>query len=220
MALVAKVKYVAHQTERVITVEELIGEYSLSNTGGYGSPNPDKSSIALVCQVKYKASNKDYLITLNEAAVDYSAAYVNSDVSQWTFPLVNDGYYQIILFSLPTVEPVSPVDNDVYYDTVNSQVKKYVTDAWVIVTDYDDINIDSVTKVTLKDIITVQYYRELQRLWLAFIDSDSSDIVIWNKYWFLYGQLQSAESSFNNGYENEAQKIIESLDPIYDEESA
>lgn len=108
-----------------ITIKDDTGVYDADNTGGYGTPNNDRSDYAAVLRVFYQpySGAKQSLLELDNS-IKYDANYTNSEVSTYIIPYKTDGWYQFHYVLVPTTL-ASPVVGDIIYDTNVADLRQY-----------------------------------------------------------------------------------------------
>ncbi len=98
----------------IIYITDETGEYdAISNPGGYGAPNTERSEVALIILGKYKASAGDVELTAD--------TYNPEDVTEFAFSaLEHDGYYQFKIYTVDKyVAQTATLNTFVYEFTAN-----------------------------------------------------------------------------------------------------
>ncbi len=127
-----------------LVVSDATGNYNVStNPGGYGAPNPARSSlyINLIVNVVTSAGRQNVPIP----AVT-SSAYYNT-VSSWTMTVSQDGWYELYMFATAAYSggttyqlnyiAYDPVSNAFYQSQSNSNTGQSLSNAtyWLQITD-------------------------------------------------------------------------------------
>lgn len=117
MALVQTYSISESSDGGTIYVNDTTGDYSVTNTGGYGSPNTERTDVALIILGKYKASTGDTDLTF--------AAYDPEIVTQFSVSgLTLDGYYQFKVYTVDRYVAQSPTLNTFVYDFSANQLQR------------------------------------------------------------------------------------------------
>lgn len=117
MALQLKISIASFdRVTKTATINDTTGNFNaITNPGGYGAPNPDRSSFALV-------------ITARRVIAQNETAHVESDAvtdATWNYVFTSDGSYEIFLVALPieTNPDVSLLAEDyIYWETVSAKI--------------------------------------------------------------------------------------------------
>ena len=120
MALELKYE-ITHSPELdILFIKDVTGVYTLNNTGGWGTPNIDRNSVALVCYVKYNPYSKPLEnLSVGETAlsvIDYNATHPNTFQTTFEIAYLKDGFYTVTVVAVPT-ENLTPTLDDIIYDT-------------------------------------------------------------------------------------------------------
>jgi hypothetical protein len=101
------------RVNNLLPITDSTGNYDAgTNPGGYGAPNPDRSSFALVATTRVVSTTTDRAIINTDPVTD----------STWSYDFGSDGVYEVYLVGLPieTSPDVSLLAEDyVYWETVN-----------------------------------------------------------------------------------------------------
>ena len=117
MALQLKISIASfNRVTKTATINDTTGTFNaISNPGGYGAPNPDRSSFALV-------------ITARRVIGQNETAHVESDAvtdATWNYVFTFGGSYEIFLVALPieTNPDVSSLaEGYIYWETVTQKI--------------------------------------------------------------------------------------------------
>lgn len=128
--------YVSENTGgTILYLNDDTGTYDASNnTGGYGSPNTERNTLAIIVVAKYKASSGDVTLT--------ATAYDPETVTQITYPastLHGDGHYRFLIYSAIPKSGTegSASENDFRYDFSTDTLERYNGSSWVTATNAD-----------------------------------------------------------------------------------
>jgi hypothetical protein len=119
-------------TGEILAIDDSTGAYDAgTNPGGYGTPNPARSSLALILVPLNKkttpaADPEDILLVPN--------AYDPVTITQFQIVLTEDGRIQCNGFLLELVTGPGN-EGDIKYDVASAQVQLYTGGAWTEVTD-------------------------------------------------------------------------------------
>lgn len=143
------------KTELYIEFLNATGAYSVSNTGGFGTPNPARNTLAVLFYGNYKPSAGDVLAT--------PAVYDPLTVSTFTFAITpeTNGHLNGYLFALAIYDPMgSYTDGDVVWDNTTNPVvpvvKKRISGSFQTVTLESLIDDAEATQVEFNSLITVE----------------------------------------------------------------
>jgi hypothetical protein len=159
MALQQSFEFSENQEGTIIYLNDETGEYdAISNTGGYGSPNTERTDLAIITVLNYKATDEDVEKT--------AESYDPEDVTQFEFQgndeevqALPDGHYQALVFSVARkTGSETPAENDFVYDFTGNQLQRWNGAAWVSATSADLVTYDATHAVVnhphLKDLFT------------------------------------------------------------------
>lgn len=114
-----------------ILFKDTTGDYSVTNTGGYGSPNTERADLALIGIFHYKPISGD---------VDKTpVAYDPETVIQWELQSISlDGWYRGDIYSVPKSTGMeTPSTNDFRYDFATDLLERYNGSSWVTASNAD-----------------------------------------------------------------------------------
>lgn len=194
-----------------IYIDDSTGDYdALTNTGGYGAPNPDRVDLALVVLIEYKASTGDELLTANS----------NDPLSvvQFTLPTPSpDGWVRVDGWFIEKIVG-GEIDGDVRYDTGDGKVKKMVSAVWVEVTDYNDLLLEAALVTdTLNINVLVESSKKKHDVnnerfdKILTGDFNEKRDTLDRQYIEIDGRLEQGSNQFAAGNYSEFQRITEAL---------
>lgn len=170
MALVLKtLKTSESSTELVLTDDT--GDYSSENLGGYGDPNPERSTLNLGVTVTRKTSDGNVSLVVTRSSP--SSSTVNN-VTAWTVTLDGGGYHRIGIFTAPTYDELALYSQyDIVYEPASDKFYYYsnvedslagafaIVNGWLELTDTDilekttqTVEDDGVNKTITNDFLT------------------------------------------------------------------
>lgn len=156
MALEIKVQKTSITSNcKTFTIDDVTGTYdAITNPGGYGAPNPERSDLYLALVVTLKKSDGDELITV--------PSYTPNTVTTWSVAVTEDGWYEIYLCAayeydsnLTYIENAVvyyPSTNSFYYSVVdNNYDNSVMNDAyWKLVT--TSLQLSTAAEITQQEI--------------------------------------------------------------------
>lgn len=112
-----------------VTLQDITGDYSSENTGGYGSPNEERTSLALYVVATHELSNGAVSLTLS--------GYLPETADEWVVtgldPLVNQ-WIKFKIFNVPLQSlVVAPSEGDVSHEESSDELQIYTSGSWVTV---------------------------------------------------------------------------------------
>lgn len=119
-------------------LEDDTGLYSSSNTGGYGTPNLARNTLALIPVGIYKSSTGNRLITFDK--------YNPLTATVFNAVIGIDGWYEFHLLSFPIYDATqlqSYAAGDSYYDSVSGNIL--------------NIQVDSITTLNVAVVVSSDY---------------------------------------------------------------
>lgn len=118
MALVQVFNITESEDGSTIYVSDETGTYdAISNPGGYGAPNTERSDVALIILGKYKATAGDTDLTPD--------AYDPEDVTQFVFSgLERDGYHQFLIYTVDKYVAQPATLNTFVYEFSANQLQR------------------------------------------------------------------------------------------------
>lgn len=128
------------QDGTTITISDTTGDYSVTNTGGYGSPNTARTDVALIIIGKYKASTGDTDMTFSTYDPETVTAFVLPD-------LTLDGYYEFKIYTVDRFVAQSPTLNTFVYDFTENRLERGDGAAFVAAT-YSELEDNDVANIT------------------------------------------------------------------------
>lgn len=158
MALVQRYSASESSDGDIIYINDDTGEYdAVSNTGGYGAPNTERTDVALIAITKYKAESADVTIT--------AEAYNPEDVTEFEYQGRSDsqyeGHYESKIYSVPRKTGAeTPAEDDFVYDFDADQLERWNGAAWVSA-------VNSELEDNDWDHVTVDH-PHIPNIWLAF----------------------------------------------------
>lgn len=187
-----------------LTIDDTTGAYSSpTNIGGYGSPNPERNTLALVVSSTRVNTNQE-LVKWSDPLTDTS----------FDFDYLGDGVSDIYLCALPfeagAFDPTLMTLGYVFYSVVDDKVYKVVFDTdgvTQIVEETNDVVGNSLyTSEVLKYL--VKSYAEEKRitLWCEYIQACSKKLP--EEYVDLLKTIEASECYFEDAYYTEADNAI------------
>lgn len=220
MSLELKLEYSVNPEISTITIKEVTGEYTVNNLGGWGSPNPEKNSVALVLYATYQPYDKD-LINLSEKFDEniyfHNVAAANNIEAFFSIPYTKDGWHEFNV-SVVAVDLQSPTEGDIHYDTNLEKIQIYKTNTfidleaedWVLLTDPN-----SYITVNLKEILLLNLIKQrncqLEKYFQCMRCSSCKCQTEKEEYTKLNSMIQATDYRFNSEKEFEAQRMVEIL---------
>lgn len=139
MALLQVFTIRENQGGSIIYIPDETGTYdAISNLGGYGTPNIERTDLALIILGKYKASTGDTDLTFDTYNPEVVTQFSVSD-------LTTDGYYQFKVYSVDRYVAQPPTLNTFVYDFTTHALKRgngssFVTAVYSELEDNDIVN--------------------------------------------------------------------------------
>ena len=201
-------------TGTIFDIPDDTGAYdAVSNTGGYGAPNPERTDYGLFMFAFYRSS---------DGTDDSEFTLANNDpnsVSTVRVTAVKDGHIEVTgILVLKVV--ASPNEGDYRYNG-GSQLQKYTNSAWVDVTDSDELLTAPSSANLIKDVLNIPvvtfinraYYDVLKELYEGIIPGEkcANYEVLQDRKNELKDRMTSALYNFNAGNYNQFQLIMEGL---------
>ncbi len=215
MALELKVEKTVLSDGTKLFFTDKTGEYSALNTGGYGSPNSTRASIALVFYaLKIPFTGEPVHVSENISYVDYDPAHENDYESVFELPYTttSDGWYQYYLVALPT-SVGSPVTDSLRYNTSTEIIEIYDGNSWEVLTDFSKLINEVNPYVFEQDIIfinLIQKYNCMMEQYFNCIQCTSCNCdKVFTEIQKLKLLMQSIDYLFNSSKEFEAVKVLE-----------
>lgn len=155
MALQQSFEFSESQDGTIIYLNDETGEYdAISNPGGYGAPNTERTDIALIVVLNYKDSDEDVEVDAD--------TYDPEDVTQFQYPDLTetgDGHYEAKVYSIDRKTGAeTPAENDFVYDFSGNQLQRWNGSSWVSATSADLVTYDAAHDVVnhahLKDLFS------------------------------------------------------------------
>lgn len=117
-------------TDTYLQFKDVTGEYTVNNTGGYGTPNTDRNNLALLFYAKrIPYTGNEIIVSLNDPYIDYDAGYANNYKSTFSFAYDKDGWYKAWIIAVPLTYDI-PVEDNIRYNSNLSKLQIYTTE-WV-----------------------------------------------------------------------------------------
>jgi hypothetical protein len=133
MALLQKFKTSDVATGTQVILEDVTGNYSSENVGGYGAPNEPRTSFALWVLATHNLSDEAEELSLS--------GYIPETADTWTVPNLLPEINQWIQFKIYNVPlkslVVSPVTGQIAHNESSDQLEKYNGSAWDVISDED-----------------------------------------------------------------------------------
>jgi hypothetical protein len=220
MAVELKLEYSVNPEITQITVKEVTGQYTVNNTGGWGSPNINKNSIALVLYATYQPYDKDLinLSTLENANVYYfSSNAVNNEDTYFNIPYFKDGWYE---FNVAIVNTTSnlPIENTIIFNTALNKLQIYKNNVyvdlqdsdWELLKDSDLFNSSTLKEILLLNLIKqrncqLEKYIECMKCTSCKCDTLKEEYIKINSI------IQATDYRFHSDKPFEAQRMVEIL---------
>lgn len=121
MALELKLKYEITSDRSKLIITDQTGEYSATNTGGWGAPNTLRNAKGLYAYVTFQPFNTALEeVTSITPVFDIDPTYTNSYASVFEFSFTKDGWYRIALIAMTqieydaVVEPESLINSELF----------------------------------------------------------------------------------------------------------
>ena len=132
---------ITNEAGNKLQIKDDTGTYSLSNLGGYGGVNNNRSDIALFISGKYMSSNgKALYITFDP--------YDPLTVDTFNVNLLLDGWYSVSLYSFSIVTSAQDIatynPNQVYYNSDTNTLVRV---------DVDAFNTKTLSTIALSDVV-------------------------------------------------------------------
>lgn len=120
-----------NQAATVFYPSDDTGDYSLTNPGGYGSPNTARADLAILLVVKYHPSTATVALTVG--------TYDPKTVTDWTVTgNGKDGHFSFTFYSVARkTGSETPVLNNFVYDFTGNQLQRWNGSSWVSATTAD-----------------------------------------------------------------------------------
>jgi hypothetical protein len=204
MALELKISESSYDNENhIATFNDDTGVYNaVTNLGGYGTPNPERNTLALVVSA-IRVYNSDEYISYSDPITD----------ATFNFTFSADGVYKVTLCALPFEAGAydvslmaegyvfySVLDNAVYKVFVRSNGEKYINET-------TDVYANS---TYTSDILyyKVQSRTEIRRIEMFCSEIDSCAETTTSVYSDLLQSLDNASCLFNEAYYSESDDIF------------
>jgi hypothetical protein len=133
MALDLKIESSVLADGSKLLFKDITAQYSALNTGGYGTPNQDRSDIALVFYAtKVPFTGEPSIVSTSTSFVDYNPLHTNSYQTVFELPYgkLSDGWYRYYFVALQT-ENNSPNPDDIIYNPLTEQIEIFNGDEWI-----------------------------------------------------------------------------------------
>ena len=219
-----KSKYAVSVDVGTLKVTDITGEYSATNTGGWGAPNWDLNETALWVVVKRQASAGEQLFVPKTVDIVYDAGALNTDETEIEFDYYNDGVIDVTIGALQVstdgVNYVAggaiPNDDFFYWNNGGTQIWQMVAGVPTAVADAETLvdNPDAV-QVTVTDILTPRLAVEKQSLYKQYRKSRDTKCddaqELFDELQKLSQDIQGAIYAFYSGLTVEAQSQVETM---------
>lgn len=219
------------QDGKYLWFTENVGEYAVTtNEGGWGTPNVELNQSALL-QWVYRKTNPTELLAPVGQALKHNASAVNTDETAFQTDYLQDGYHQFHIARLMvSSDDLSSIDTtpvvftvgDIWYNSIDTQVKELTAGGVVVLDITDQADLDniaanaSVTYLLCEQMYyknlsveknskyteMVQARRDEDTAQIAQLRIDQTDIML---------GTATAAYQFSYGLKIEAQATIESL---------
>jgi hypothetical protein len=225
MPVSPKVKYAVSVDVQTYRLTDITGEYSASNTGGWGSPNADLAQSALVFAVNRKASTGDAFMSPVASQVVFNALATNATVTEVDFEFSNDGVLEMSLLVLPASGdgvtylsgPAIAEGDYFYWSSAGNLIWQMVDSAPVAITDYNSLVglTGDIIQVTEEDILLPQLAVKKQALYKEYrLERDKQcdrAKKLFDELLRLSQNIQGAIYAFYSELTVEAQDQVESM---------
>lgn len=134
----------------IIYVDDDTGLYTINTTGGYGSPNTERTDLALIAFLEYKASTGDVVQTIQ--------TYDPEVVTQFEWQGISansNGWYQATIYTFnKKTGAETPSTGDYVYDFTADELQRWSGAAWVAIAEASwktQIESDALTPTATKN---------------------------------------------------------------------
>jgi hypothetical protein len=207
-----------------ITLIDNTGAYSASNLTGFGTPNPDRDTLALIVRAyskRYDGGEEivDTLLTVTPDDADPVVA------ASWELTLNGQGWQQATVYGLQLYDvSLSFEVGELVYDTGSSAIRKILTKSGDGPYTY---TYEVVEESALDDLTLIKAYYKVYntyaipglceckyRMNKEYFDARIKDPILFKKYLELTGILEGINSDFGFGSYSEAQSSVEYAEDI------
>lgn len=229
MALELKVKYAVTIDATSIRVEDVTGQYSVSNPTGWGAPNPLLSERALFSVVVRKTSAADEFLVPSSVQVVYDNTASNDKITTFDFSYTTDSVFEIWLGMLRvSTDDINYVDGgaistgDFYY--YNGKVwrrtgtsSEEITNINSLIQYEGDIVFAKRMDILLPKLALIK--ASLYKQYVLLRDKKCDYKNIWSELLELSQDIQGAIYAFYSGLANQAVSMVESMLKRYELET-
>lgn len=191
---------------KTLYITDATGVYNVTtNPTGYGTPNPERNTLALIPFVTYKKISGDVNVVVN--------SYVAESATGFTVPLGDDGWYTVNTYLVPLYNVLTTyLEDDITYDTALNRLQIFKSSVWEDATEADLLADNTINNSLQNHAKIAGISVEINNVWIKGMEKKPCDRTPFTeKTAYLDFQLHSFLYDFCSGNRYEAQKTMEEL---------